>query len=188
MFGIETEINFILCSFMWLDWELGIKIHCYENQILLSLGLWFLSSTWHYESPPFPFLFTLAKRSTNVLCISLSYTIMFIHTKYQPKLEIRNLRLKLLITFILFFFLPLSRKPNRTWTKRQSDQGKKNQIQSQTSQNANQNPEPYPENLKHDELSKIRSENPIENPRATRTTLEIHRSVIFTSEIATKRK
>ena len=125
MFGIETEINFILCSFMWLDWELGIKIHCYENQILLSLGLWFLSATWHYESPPFPFLFTLAKRSTNVLCISLSYTIMFIHTKYQPKLGIQNLRLKLLITFILFFFLPLSRKPNRTWTKRQSDQGKK---------------------------------------------------------------
>ena len=106
MFGIETEINFILCSFMWLDWELGIKIHCYENQILLSLGLWFLSSTWHYESPPFPFLFTLAKRSTNVLCISLSYTIMFIHTKYQPKLGIQNLRLKLLITFILFFFFP----------------------------------------------------------------------------------
>ena len=106
MFGIETEINFILCSFMWLDWELGIKIHCYENQILLSLGLWFLSATWHYESPPFPFLFTLAKRSTNVLCISLSYTIMFIHTKYQPKLGIQNLRLKLLITFLSFFFFP----------------------------------------------------------------------------------
>lgn len=106
MFGIETEINFILCSFMWLDWELGIKIHCYENQILLSLGLWFLSSKWHYESPPFSFLFTLAKRSTNVFCLSFSYTIMFIHSKYQPKLGIQNLRLKLLITFLLFFFFP----------------------------------------------------------------------------------
>lgn len=112
---------------------------------------------------------------------------MFIHTKYQPKLGIQNLRLKLIITFLLFFFFPYP--GNQTEHEQKGNLiREKNQIQSQTSQNANQNPEPYPENLKHDELSKIRSENPIENPRATRTTLEIHRSVIFTSEIATKRK